>query len=121
MINRRTFLTTATQGTIGALALTGFDRSKAMAATKLTKIGLQLYTVRNEMGKDFEGTLKRVAEIGYNQVEFAGYYNHSPAEVKAILDRYGLTAPSVHVPLADIQTKLDTAIEAAKVIGHKLI
>src|SRR5215510_6491555 len=112
MINRRSFLATATQSVVGAVALTALSRIQGQAAKKLGPIGLQLYTVRSEMGKDFEGSLQKVAAIGYKEVEFAGYFNKSPKEVRAILDRYGLTAPSAHVPLNDIRTKLDQAIDA---------
>jgi sugar phosphate isomerase/epimerase len=121
MLNRRTFLDVASRSAIGAMALAGLGSIEAKGATKLSKIGVQLYTVRGEMGKDFEGTLKKIAEIGYKEVEFAGYYNRTPQQVKELLTRYGLEAPSAHVPLGDIQTKLDQAIETAKVIGHKLL
>jgi len=121
MINRRTFLYTSGRTALGALALSTLDPIKIRAAAKLNKIGLQLYTLRNELGKDFEGSLQQVAAIGYNEVEFAGYYNHTPQQVKEILTRFGLEAPSAHVSLTDIQMKLDAAIEGAKVIGHKLI
>jgi sugar phosphate isomerase/epimerase len=121
MINRRSFLATATQSVVGAVALTALNRIDAKAAKKLGPLGLQLYTVRSEMGKDFEGSLQKVAAIGYKEVEFAGYYNKSPKEVREILDRHGLTAPSTHTPLTDIQNKLDQAIEGSKVIGHRFM
>ena len=44
---------------------------------RVEKVGLQLYTLRNEMSQDFEGTLARVAEIGYKEMEFAGYFGRS--------------------------------------------
>lgn len=53
-------------------------------------IGLQLYSVRNEMEKDFAGTLKRVAEMGYDGVEFAGLFGHSASEIKALLEKTDL-------------------------------
>lgn len=115
MMNRRSFIATAS----GAAALAAFG-GRAEAA-RLDKIGVQLYTVRREMGADFEGTLQKVAAVGYRQVEFAGYFNRTPRQVREALDRYGLEAPSVHVPLADLQSRLDAAIEAANIIGHKLI
>lgn len=122
MVNRRTFLTTATRTALGAMALTKLSRIEVLAAArKLDKIGVQLYTVRGEMAKDFEGSLQKVASIGYKEVEFAGYYNKTPNEVKAILDRHGLSAPSAHAPLTDIQSKLDATIESAKVIGHQFL
>ena len=60
------------------------------------KLGLQLYSVRDEMEKDMDTTLKKVAEMGYECVEFAGYFGHSAEEVKAMCDKYGLEAVSVH-------------------------
>jgi len=121
MINRRTFLNTATRSTIGALAFAGLNPFEIKAAAKLSKIGVQLYTVRAEMAKDFDGSLQKIAAIGYKQVEFAGYYNRTPQQVKEVLGRCGLEAPSVHVPLTDLQAKLDQSVESAKIVGHKLM
>jgi len=90
------------------------------AARRLDKVGLQLYTVRDKMKDDFEGTLAHVAEIGYKEVEFAGYFGHSPADVKAILDRHGLSAPSTHIALAG-EDAWQTSLETAKAIGHEYI
>jgi sugar phosphate isomerase/epimerase len=121
MINRRTFLYTSGSSALGALALAGLEPIAIKAAARLSKIGVQLYTVRKQMEKDFEGSLQKIAAIGYNQVEFAGYYERTPQQVKEILTRYQLEAPSTHVSLTNLQMKLDASIEAAKVIGHKLI
>jgi len=82
---------------------------------------MQLYMVRRELEKDFEGTLKRVAELGYKEVEFAGYFDHPPKEVRAVLDRYGLSSPAGHVSLAALGGDLGQIIEAAHVIGHKYV
>src|SRR3989449_1754803 len=65
---------------------------------KLDRIGLQLYTVRHEMEKDVDATIAKVAAAGYQEVEFAGYFGKSPADVKALLDHHGLAAPSAHIP-----------------------
>ena len=83
-------------------------------------ISLQLYTVRDKMKADFEGTLARVAQIGYKEVEFAGYFDHSPADVKAILDRLGLSAPSTHIGLAGMD-EWKKALDTAKAIGHEYV
>lgn len=120
MINRRTFLQRAACSSVGALALSEMLSVNA-AARKLNKIGVQLYTVRGEMGKDFEGTLQNIAAIGYKEVEFAGYYNRTPQQVKDILARHGLTAPAAHIPLKVVQGEMDKAIADAQVIGHKLL
>ena len=84
-------------------------------------IGLQLYSVRNEMEKDFEGTLAKVAAMGYEGVEFAGLFGKDPAEVKELLDKYGLKAVSAHVPLADMLADMDKVIADYKAIGCPFI
>lgn len=88
---------------------------------RLGAIGLQLYTVRSEMEKSIDATLARVANIGYKEVEFAGYFGKSPAEVRALLDNTGLQAPSAHVALADIRTKWGPTLEGASEIGHRYL
>ena len=60
-------------------------------------VAIQLYSLRDEMAKDFKGTLKAVKEMGYDGVEFAGLYNHDPKEVKAMCDELGLAPISAHV------------------------
>ena len=117
MIDRRDFL-----GTMGALAVGAMLPACRPAATtsRLSRIGLQLYTVRDLMKKDVEGTLAAVAGAGYTEVEFAGYFDKSPADIRAMLDRHGLTAPAVHTGdiTPDAWTK---ALDAAKVVGHEYI
>jgi sugar phosphate isomerase/epimerase len=54
---------------------------------KKFNVGIQLYGVRNAMAEDFEGTIKEVAEMGYEYVEFAGFFGHSAEEVKEMLDK----------------------------------
>src|SRR2546430_13681937 len=89
---------------------------------KLDRIGLQLYTVRHEMERDVERTLARVAAIGYRDVEFAGYFGKSPTEVRAMLDRHGLAAPSAHVGFDSLAPdRWHAALDAAHVIGHRYL
>lgn len=59
-------------------------------------VGLQLYTVREQLEKDYDGTLAKVAAIGYREVEMAGFFGRKPAEIKASLDKAGLHCGSVH-------------------------
>ena len=61
------------------------------------KTGLQLYTVRDYMEKDFFGTIKKVAEIGFKGVEFAGYYDKDLKEVRKFIDDLGLICTSSHL------------------------
>lgn len=60
------------------------------------KIGLQLYSVREEMARDMEGTLRAVKDMGYDYVEFAGCFGRSAGEVRSLLDHLGLACMSVH-------------------------
>jgi len=115
-MDRRTFLGTMTAATL-------LTRRLAFAAGdhKIDKIGLQLYTVRDLMKQDFDGTLAKVAAIGYKEVEFAGYFDHSPKDVRAAVDRRRLTAPSAHIDYKSLGEKFPEVIEAAKVVGHEYL
>jgi len=85
---------------------------------KIKAIGLQLYTVRAALEADFDGTLARVAAIGYREVEFAGYFGHTSRQVSGSLRHAGLVAPSAHVPLDALGTQWAGVIENALAIGH---
>ena len=65
-------------------------------------IALQLYTVREDMATDFEGTLKKVKEMGYDGVEFAGLFGKTAAQVKEMCKKYDLVPVSAHVPFVDM-------------------
>jgi len=82
-------------------------------------LGIQLYTLRGILPDDFEGTLARLAEIGYREVEFAGYHGREPAAVRAALARAGLAAPSAHVPIEALENDWPRTLEAARTIGHQ--
>ena len=86
-------------------------------------IMLQLYSVRDELAKDFNGTLKQVSEMGYKYVELAlaQSFNKTAAEFKAALDKAGLTAISAHVPLRDMTRSPEEVIGFHIDIGCKYI
>lgn len=86
---------------------------------RLGPIGVQLYTVRTAMARNVEQTLARVRSIGYREVEFAGYFGRTPAQLKAALGSNGLAAPACHLPLDAFTTRLGETLEAAERIGHK--
>ncbi len=88
---------------------------------RLEKVGLQLYTLGDQMTEDFEGTLEQIAAAGYDQVEFAGYFDHTPEEARAQLDRLSLTSPANHSGNLLTDDSLAEAIEAAEVIGHEYL
>jgi sugar phosphate isomerase/epimerase len=115
-MNRRTFIGTSIAAAVAA------SRPAWPAEThQIERVGLQLYTVRDLMKKDFEGTIAKVAQIGYKEVEFAGYFGKSPQEVRAILDSNKLTSPSEHVPYDTVEKKWPETLEAAHTLGQKFI
>jgi sugar phosphate isomerase/epimerase len=121
-IDRRTFVKVLGAGTAGvALGCSPKTMNGSSGSRKLDRIGIQLYTVRNDMEKDFEGTLSKIAGIGYKEVEFAGYFGHSPADVRAILNRLNITAPSAHGPLSMLTDNWQKTIDDAKVMGHEYL
>ena len=116
--NRRDFLTTLTTA---GLAL-GLAPLAQAAPDKKIPVGLQLYSVRQQCAKDLPGTLAAVSKIGYKGVEFAGYYNHSAAELRKMLDDNGLVACGTHTPYESIKpAKLQETIAFNKTIGNKFL
>ena len=79
-----------------------FGASFSYGAEKLVPIAVQVYSVREEAEKDLGGTLKRLAEMGYKGVEFAGTYGHSAEEVAGMLSESGLSCISTHLGLSDL-------------------
>ena len=65
-------------------------------------IAVQVYSVRDDAEADFYGTLKKIKEMGYDGVEFAGLYGHTPADIKAWCEELGLVPISAHVPFVDM-------------------
>lgn len=84
---------------------------------KITKIGVQLYTLRHELAQDFEGTLRKVAKLGFDEVEFAGLYNRDPREVRALLQSLNLEGVASHVNWARFKEDPDALIEETVALG----
>jgi sugar phosphate isomerase/epimerase len=119
--DRRTFLSNLGMAAVAARSPKLLRGLFAPRAAKLQRIGMELYTVRSLTAKDLAGTLAQLAKIGYKEVEFAGYQGHSAADVRAMLDQNGLTAPSAHIDIVKIETDADRTFSDAKVVGHKWI
>lgn len=110
------------RGFLGAAAATWMaGRVGPWHAGNLGRIGIQLYTVRNELARDVEGTLSRLRKIGFQEVEFAGYPKGTARSLRRILDRLGLRAPSSHVDFSAIRTDWDHTLEQAAVLGQQYI
>ncbi len=85
------------------------------------KIGLQLYTIRDtyQNADEFKANIKKVKELGYDGVEFAGYAGMDANDLKAFLDEIGLEAISSHHGLNDLEFKLDELVQYNKTLGCK--
>ena len=117
MTDRREFIGLVTAATAAAAIP---RRLMAWApADHLDRIGVQLYTVRKALAQDFDGTLARLAQIGFSEVEFAGYHGKTPAQVRDALERNHLDAPASHVALEELETRWESAAAAAKEVGHQ--
>lgn len=88
---------------------------------KQFKVGVQLYSVRRDMENDFEGTLAKVAAMGYEYVEFAGYYGRSSEEIKALLDKYNLKCISVHQGVEFFDKDPQAGVDYLKGFGVKYV
>ena len=112
-----------------------------------TNFGVALFTLPKSLSEDFEGTLKLIAETGYKELEFfgpydfstpaakegwkvaatalgfsgSGYFGHSSKALRSMLDKYGLTAPSIHIDLSTLQENMEAVAEAAHIVGHKYV
>lgn len=117
-LDRRDFLAAAGAG-LAAAALPG--ALGAESAGRIKRVGVQLYTVRTLLAKDFDGTLAELAAIGYREVEFAGYYDRAPKQIRATLDRLELAAPAAHVPFELLRDDPERAFDAAETLGHKYL
>lgn len=110
--SRRTFL----KNTGAAAAVLAGSRLLAADPAKLP-IGLQLYSVRNLLPHDFEGTLRQLYLAGYREVEAAGYYDKTAGEFRDAMDHAGLRCVSSHLTLSVLRDKLDESIAYAHTLG----
>jgi sugar phosphate isomerase/epimerase len=93
----------------------------ALAAELHLPLGLQLYSVRDQLPTDYAGTLKQLGILGFKQVEAAGYYKHSAAEVKQAISDAGLKLVSAHYSSVDLHKKLDETIAFSHELGLEYI
>jgi sugar phosphate isomerase/epimerase len=106
----------------GAAACAAMMETRAAFANPLgLPIGLQLYSVRDFLPKDYAGTLKQLGAMGYQEVEAAGFFNHSAADVKQAMSDAGLRCVSAHYALAQLQPQLDAIIQYGRDLGLSYI
>src|SRR5579859_6718991 len=136
-MHRRQFLLSAAAAALAASAL------RVQAGPTVKKIGVQFFSVPKLLEKDFDGTLGLLKRLGYSEVEFygpyefsapdaiaswakvtpqlgfsgSGFYGLDAKKARALLDKHGLTAPSMHTDLGTLQTRMGPLSDAAHVIG----
>ncbi|HEV7379827.1 MAG TPA: sugar phosphate isomerase/epimerase [Dyadobacter sp.] len=128
-ISRKSFIKSSAFALVTPM-LSRFD----FEVQKSSNVGLQLYTLRDAISKDLEGTLQKVAAIGYKEVELFGYregkfFGKTPKELKALLAKYKLNPVSGHygagVQNSDYQGSLsngwEKAVDDAAELGHKYV
>src|SRR5207249_9092703 len=113
---RRRFL--AQTGRYAAAALIANGLARVVRATPLGKpVGIQLYTVKEEIGRDPAATLRQLRRIGFGEVETAGFGQLSAGQFRRLLDEAGLACPSAHLQFD--MAKLESAFADAHALGAK--
>jgi len=102
------------------LAGLGLSRG-ALAQSHSWLPGLQLYTVRDPLAADPDGTLRRVVRAGYREVELAGLSGMTATTFQEKLKRHGLAVPSIHAGYDDLRGNLDGVVREAKIFGASFI
>ena len=116
---RRVFLQGAAASVVyGSMAMSA---KRAFASPMGLPVGLQLYSVRELLPKDYEGTLRQIAALGFEEVEAAGFYGHSPKDVRAAMGSAGLNCVSAHYSYADLSKSLEETIEFNHELGSRYI
>ncbi|WP_322924766.1 sugar phosphate isomerase/epimerase [Paenibacillus campi] len=87
----------------------------------MLKVGLQLFTVREDLERDFEGTIAKIAELGYQGVEFAGFYGRSAEQIADLLKQHNLEVVGSHTQYNDLLNDAQSLIDYNKAIGNKYI
>ncbi len=122
-MDRRTLLGALAATTLGLVRpdrlLSAMPPSPTPAA--IDRFGLQLYSLRGLMAQSVEKTLASVAELGYREVEFAGYFNRPPRSLRQLLDRNKLAAVAAHTDMGTLRNRWLLALDEAAEIGHKYL
>ena len=118
MISRRGFIVSAGAGVAAGSMVSSFSFAAAQGAIPL---GIQLWSVKDEAEKDLEGTMRKLYALGFREIEFAGFYGKTAAEIGALMKGIGFTLVSMHAGADDIAAKGDSIIADAKTLGLKYV
>jgi sugar phosphate isomerase/epimerase len=119
MFTRRQFLVSTSAAAAGGML--ALDGRRALANPLGLPLGLQLYSVREMLGKDYVGTLQQLASLGYREVEAAGFFGRSPSEVKAAMTTARLSCVSSHHPAFELSKSADEIIPFCRDLGAKYV
>jgi sugar phosphate isomerase/epimerase len=123
-MHRRTFLSTLGLAAVASqLGCASGLRIGTPSRRRLRRVGVQLYSLRDDARRDLERTLADIAAVGYRDVEMLGSMNNfgvPPRRLREILDRNGLRAPSTHVG-GNAFDDLDRTVEEAQILGHQYV
>lgn len=130
--NRRRFLKTGTAAMAATMAMGPFPYHLQARATKSSKnsFGFQVWTIREELNREFAATLRKMADMGYKEVEmcsplgysdsgFAPLNNMSGTEMRKIMEGEGLKCTSSHYTMGELRDHLENRIEWAVQLGMK--
>lgn len=118
MLSRRAFLQRSSIALAAASCLPAF--ASATKTGPLGKpIGIQLYTVRGETQRDLKGTLKTLSDIGFREVEMAGYYDMGAKELRSMLLDFNLAPTSTHQGLNDLLNETQKKVDYVAELGVK--
>ena len=141
MLNRRDFLQTLSAATLGGFVV------QAQPSSRLERIGLGLFTIPTLLDQDFAGALKLISKIGYKELEFygpypfsvpvaherwknvsqslgfkgSGWFGLTVPQVRQLMNRYGLTSPSMHTDLGTLRERMSQLADAAHVMGQRYV
>ncbi len=118
--DRRQFIQ-ALGGTVAFTSLAGCSLASQNVSKLTFKPGIQLYMVRHKLQEDFAGTIKKIAELGYEEIEFYDYFGHSREAIKTLLHDNGLTSPSTHIGINEINSDLDQFFDVMAEYGHSYV
>lgn len=118
-MQRRSFLKTAA---LTGLGIASLDLTAWAETRKRVSLAVQLYSVREASRKDLPGTLKAIAKMGYEGVEFAGYYGNDPKEIRKMLDDCGLRCSGTHTPIGAFRgDQFEKTVEIHKTLGTRFM
>ena len=120
-LTRRTFFQLSATALSG-MCFAGVNCCKKETAKTTIPIGMQLYCVRHECKEDLPGTIAKVAQMGYQGVEFADYFGYSAPELRKMLDDNNLQCCGTHILIETLQgDELEKTIEFNKILGNKYL